>query len=78
MLLNLAYKLTLMLGPGQHWTSPRMTRILRRMSLDSCQNGFTISSWRHLAIAFTRRYFRNATTAQANLVGEVDEGYICV
>ncbi|KAF5227551.1 hypothetical protein FANTH_14744 [Fusarium anthophilum] len=63
------------LGPGPHWTSARMTRILRRMSLESCQGGLTISSWRHLSIAITRRYFRNGTTAHASLIGEADEGY---
>ncbi|RKK72604.1 hypothetical protein BFJ71_g17488, partial [Fusarium oxysporum] len=63
------------LGPGPHWTSARMTRILRQMSLQGCQKGFTISSWRHLSIAITRRYFRNGTTAHAALIGEVDEGY---
>jgi hypothetical protein len=52
-----------------------MTRILRRMSLEGCQKGFTISSWRHLSIAITRRYFRNGTTAHAALIGEADEGY---
>lgn len=66
---------TLKLGPGPHWTSTRMTRILRRTSVTSSQQGFTISSWRHLSIAFTRRYFRTGTTAHARLVDEVDEGY---
>ncbi|KAF4442495.1 hypothetical protein F53441_11726, partial [Fusarium austroafricanum] len=37
--------------------------------------GLTISSWRHLSIAITRRYFRNGTTAHASLIGEADEGY---
>jgi len=32
------------LGPGQHWASARMTRILHRMSLERCQKGTTISS----------------------------------
>lgn len=63
------------LGPGAHWTSARMTRILKRMSLPICKKGFTISSWRHLSIAFTRRYFRNGLTAHTSLIGEVDEGY---
>ncbi|KAG7001869.1 ATP-dependent DNA helicase hus2/rqh1 [Fusarium oxysporum f. sp. conglutinans] len=62
-------------GPGPHWTSARMTRILRRMSVKSCKKGFTISSWRHLSIAITRRYFRNGTTAHTALIGEADEGY---
>jgi superfamily II DNA helicase RecQ len=63
------------LGPGPHWTSARMTRILRRMSLKGCKKGFTISSWRHLSIAITRRYFRNGTTAHTTLISEADEGY---
>lgn len=63
------------LGPGPHWTSARMTRILRRMSLQGCKKGISISSWRHLSIAITRRYFRNGTTAHAALIGEADEGY---
>ncbi|KAF4442502.1 hypothetical protein F53441_11725 [Fusarium austroafricanum] len=63
------------LGPGPHWTSAQMTRILRRMSLESCQGGLTISSWRHLSIAITRRYFRNGTTAHASLIREANEGY---
>jgi superfamily II DNA helicase RecQ len=62
-------------GPGPHWTSARMTRILRRMSVKGCKKGFTISSWRHLSIAITRRYFRNGTTAHTALIGEADEGY---
>ncbi|KAL6407515.1 hypothetical protein AUP68_08533 [Ilyonectria robusta] len=62
-------------GPGQHWTSIRMTRILRRISRPGCEKGITISSWRHLAIAFTRRYFRNANTAHSALIREADKGY---
>jgi len=45
------------------------------MSLKECKKGFTISSWRHISIAITRRYFRNGTTAHAALLGEADEGY---
>ncbi|KAF4449200.1 hypothetical protein F53441_7482 [Fusarium austroafricanum] len=45
------------------------------MSLESCQGGLTISSWRHLSIAITRRYFRNGTTTHASLIREADEGY---
>ncbi|KAJ3453241.1 hypothetical protein MRS44_018896 [Fusarium solani] len=63
------------LGPGPHWTSARMTRIMKRMSLVGCQKGFTISSWRHLSIAMTRRYFRNGSTAYASLIEDADEGY---
>ncbi|RMI97528.1 hypothetical protein CDV36_016208 [Fusarium kuroshium] len=62
-------------GPGPHWTSARMTRILRRMSLVGCQKGLNISSWRHLSIAITRRYFRNGSTAHASLIEDMDEGY---
>ncbi|CAM1507683.1 Fc.00g073240.m01.CDS01 [Cosmosporella sp. VM-42] len=57
-------------GAGDHWTSMRMTRLLRRMSLVGCKKGITLSSWRHISIAFARRYFRNPTTAQAKLIQE--------
>ncbi|KAM6504808.1 hypothetical protein FSOLCH5_015297 [Fusarium solani] len=61
-------------GPGRHWTSTRMTRILRRLSVVGCKKGFTISSWRHLSIAFARHYFRDRTTAQTSLLSDIDEG----
>jgi superfamily II DNA helicase RecQ len=63
------------LGSGTHWTSPRMSRILKRNSLVGCEQGFTISSWRHLSAAIARRYFRTATTGQASFTDQVDEGY---
>jgi RecQ family ATP-dependent DNA helicase len=63
------------LGSGTHWTSPRMSRILKRNSLIGCQQGFTISSWRHLSVAIARRYFRTATTGRASFADQVDEGY---
>lgn len=62
-------------GSGTHWTSPRMSRVLKRNSLAGCQQGFTISSWRHLSAAITRRYFRTSTAGQASFTDQIDEGY---
>ena len=68
-------KETWQLGSGTHWTSPRMSRILKRNSLVGCQQGFTISSWRHLSAAIARRYFRTAITGQTSFADQIDEGY---
>lgn len=66
---------TRQLGPGTHWTPPRLSRVLKRNSLVGCQEGFTISSWRHLSAAIARRYFRTSTTGQASFADQVDEDY---
>jgi superfamily II DNA helicase RecQ len=52
-----------------------MTRILRRMSLEGCQKGITIASWRHVSTAIRRHYFHNGTSAHDALLRETDEGY---
>ena len=63
------------LGSGTHWTSPRMSRILKRNSLVGCQEGFTLSSWQHLSAAIARRYFRTSITGQSSFVDQIDVGY---
>jgi hypothetical protein len=63
------------LRSGTHWTSPRMSRILKRNSLVGCQHGFTISSWRHLSAAIAQRYFQTAITRQASFANQINEGY---
>jgi RecQ family ATP-dependent DNA helicase len=60
------------LGPGSHWTSQRMTRIMKRLSTAGCGRGLTISSWRHMAVAFGRRYFRDGSTAHIHIMSEFD------
>ncbi|KAI3572600.1 P-loop containing nucleoside triphosphate hydrolase protein [Fusarium oxysporum f. sp. albedinis] len=60
------------LGPGEHWTSPRLSRSIRRLSALSCGQKLNISSWRHISTAIGRRYFRNASTAHTRLLHEVD------
>ena len=60
-------------GSGPHWTSPRMSRILKRKSLVGCQQGFNISGWRHLSAAISRRYFRTSTTAHAVFMEQVED-----
>ncbi|KAM6513757.1 hypothetical protein FALCPG4_014975 [Fusarium falciforme] len=60
------------LGPGEHWTSPRLARIIRRLSVASCGQKLNISSWRHISTAIGRRYFRNASTAHTRLLREAD------
>ncbi|KLP03469.1 Uncharacterized protein Y057_10530 [Fusarium fujikuroi] len=60
------------LGPGEHWTSPRLSRSIRRLSVLACGQKLNISSWRHISTAIGRRYFRNASTAHTRLLHEVD------
>ena len=60
------------LGPGEHWTSPRLSRNIRRLSALACGQKLNISSWRHISTAIGRRYFRNASTAHTRLLHEVD------
>ncbi|KAG7416705.1 hypothetical protein Forpi1262_v016777 [Fusarium oxysporum f. sp. raphani] len=60
------------LGPGEHWTSPRLSRSIRRLSALACGQKLNISSWRHISTAIGRRYFRNASTAHTRLLHEVD------
>ncbi|KFA70949.1 hypothetical protein S40288_10242 [Stachybotrys chartarum IBT 40288] len=62
------------LGSGTHWTSPRMSRIMKRNSLVGCQQGFTISSWRHLSAAIARRYFRTGTTMHPSFADQIGDG----
>ncbi|KAH7459294.1 hypothetical protein FOMA001_g20080 [Fusarium oxysporum f. sp. matthiolae] len=56
----------------EHWTSPRLSRSIRRLSALSCGQKLNISSWRHISTAIGRRYFRNASTAHTRLLHEVD------
>ncbi|EXK77434.1 hypothetical protein FOQG_17854 [Fusarium oxysporum f. sp. raphani 54005] len=60
------------LGPGEHWTSPRLSRSIRRLSVLACGQKLNISSWRHISTAIGRQYFRNASTAHTRLLHEVD------
>ncbi|PNP51111.1 hypothetical protein FNYG_15921 [Fusarium nygamai] len=60
------------LGPGEHWTSPRLSRSIRRLGVLACGQKLNISSWRHILTAIGRRYFRNASTAHTRLLHKVD------
>ncbi|KAK1613478.1 hypothetical protein BDP81DRAFT_401270 [Colletotrichum phormii] len=63
------------LGPGEHWTSPRLSRSIGRLSALAFGQKLNISSWRHISTAIGRRYFRNASTAHTKLLCEVDSDH---
>lgn len=56
-------------GPSKSWSAQRVTAVLRKNSTLGSGNGFTVSSWRHIAKCINRRYLRDGS-AMDNYIGE--------